>query len=1088
MGRELFKRVDIAITIKRSEDGGAWVRIDSPHDTRKPKQIRLSKKTVTRWLDLEPNALLPGLAKRLSLTRTSPIWKAWKEKEGSLDTRQAMPLPRLTLNVTDLELARLAWESSLHPHIPKQPYHYSYIVRVSPVVPRLISIPLTLPLRFLQVKSSLPSTLQSFELGDMIRDFFGSHPGELVDQAVQVETCSFSGLDDFRESSNWPTAEVLHFDRFPTLEKPEVLLTTADPERPGTLGWLARLADTWQTRLIVIQCDNAQKTAQARRLATALLNRGGPAVLVWHLADLKDPERDYFPFYNRLIHDGPLDLCFGSAHPSKHSLFVGAGRSEGLRVSTLGEGLSQLASELESTEGVESKAVQTEIRQMLERLKENRDDEFRPPDIALDTLQTYLGEVRDDLDNLVFHFHEGEGLLPLTERLSRVRSLAGWRPPTRPLETGPLEAPKTPQARFVNAHFSSWSDGELSFLDQKDTRLITGETYLLGVQIGPQQEHVQVYGATALLEEIFRWTPDKTGVWLEVGLTGLDFEVLGEPLQEIWLPRDDASETIYFAVVPQTTKVARLRYCLYYKSDLIQSFRLAALTRRPKDSHDPPLTVRTKRLAHALDLPATAVGDVGYLPKLEYSVTANLGDAPKRPKRAVSIVANDLDGRPVITVKGPDLFEIRTNDDLPDHVDVIRHTLEHITESPIGGEDSHRWMYNYGTLEQPNVGDEDKLKEALTKLATEGWILYDAIVHEKGRKQLATTLQDEGQTIHVAHILLEKVIPWAIVYDRRYDPCRKLDDNGNPVAHDVCLAALPDENGQFPNIECEKDPNCLLHPDRCQERLARGEPSLLPDTVVCPKHFWGFKHIIELPPQQTTTPQENGQQQGGSRQGREQQTCILTSPPTQMTAGLHAHLPLFDKHLQELEDLIREPSINAEWRSRASHRDLILKNLKDTDLDLIYFYCHASDKDASKGKVHPYLEFQDEDEDSPGMLNAAALDHNQLWAHHPLVFLNGCRTAGFSPRAISPFITKLVEGRGAAGVIGTEISVWEELAGEMALRFFREFLSGSTAGEALLSARRALLAKYNPLGLIYTLYAAANLRLDLDGDGRCTSD
>jgi hypothetical protein len=138
--------------------------------------------------------------------------------------------------------------------------------------------------------------------------------------------------------------------------------------------------------------------------------------------------------------------------------------------------------------------------------------------------------------------------------------------------------------------------------------------------------------------------------------------------------------------------------------------------------------------------------------------------------------------------------------------------------------------------------------------------------------------------------------------------------------------------------------------------------------------------------------------------------------------------------------------------------------------------------------VEPYLAFQDPQQSKPGTIKAAALDVDEAhrWTHHPLVFLNGCRTAGFSPKALSPFIVKLTEGRGAAGVIGTEISVWEPLASEMALAFLEKFLTGTPAGEALLIARRALLAKYNPLGLVYTLYAAANLSLDLDGDGTCS--
>src|SRR5579862_6245894 len=47
----------------------------------------------------------------------------------------------------------------------------------------------------------------------------------------------------------------------------------------------------------------------------------------------------------------------------------------------------------------------------------------------------------------------------------------------------------------------------------------------------------------------------------------------------------------------------------------------------------------------------------------------------------------------------------------------------------------------------------------------------------------------------------------------------------------------------------------------------------------------------------------------------------------------------------------------------------------------------------------------------------------------------GCNTAAFSPDALSPFISKFIRDCAAAGAIGTEIPVWEQLAGEVARLF-----------------------------------------------------
>jgi hypothetical protein len=71
----------------------------------------------------------------------------------------------------------------------------------------------------------------------------------------------------------------------------------------------------------------------------------------------------------------------------------------------------------------------------------------------------------------------------------------------------------------------------------------------------------------------------------------------------------------------------------------------------------------------------------------------------------------------------------------------------------------------------------------------------------------------------------------------------------------------------------------------------------------------------------------------------------------------------------------------------------------------------------------------------------------------------------------------LVEGRLAAGVLGTEVPVVEILAGEVAHLFIVRFVKGAQAGAALLDVRRQLLNNKNPLGLVYTLFAPAELAI-----------
>jgi hypothetical protein len=592
------------------------------------------------------------------------------------------------------------------------------------------------------------------------------------------------------------------------------------------------------------------------------------------------------------------------------------------------------------------------------------------------------------------------------------------------------------------------------------------------MRIGPRDKVVPTFGATELPEEWFKWTPDTPGVWVEIGVTGLDFEVIGDPVQELWLPREGPSDLVHFTVVPRESGAARLRFCLYYQQNVLQSFRLAALTLAPDQRESAPRT-RASRLARALGLKPKDVEGRSYLTRLEYSLGAvDPVSIAERPPRAVSLVANDLDGQPAITVKGPDVFSVSTDEDLPDAVTAIRTALRDIATPPIKGVVSENLQYGFRQPGAPNSGSPAILKNALKRLATVGWDLYRKILPLEERRKLVPVLEPERQTIHVAHVLLDKVIPWSVLYDERYDADREEDEQGRgPVEHTACLAALPRADGTLPATVCGLHPECLFHPDKIARREAEKGPWLERDTVACPLHFWGFKHILEIPPQQV--PPGAAEKKIWDR--------VLADGPARLAAGIHAKLDLAGPHSLDLDKFVSRPSAPAVWTSKSSRRDVFLKELKDLDLDLIYLYCHARGGLADPAIKPPYLELQEQTQTAPGKINASALDYDKPWKHHPLVFLNGCGTVAFSPDALSPFIVTLVRDREASGVIGTEIPVWEQLASEVAIEFLNRFLAGQPAGEALLEVRRNLLARYNPLGLIYTLYGLAELALVRNG-------
>lgn len=62
-------------------------------------------------------------------------------------------------------------------------------------------------------------------------------------------------------------------------------------------------------------------------------------------------------------------------------------------------------------------------------------------------------------------------------------------------------------------------------------------------------------------------------------------------------------------------------------------------------------------------------------------------------------------------------------------------------------------------------------------------------------------------------------------------------------------------------------------------------------------------------------------------------------------------------------------------------------------------------------------------------------------------------------------------------MIGTEITIYEEMATVFAEEFFRRFVGGEAVGMAIRNARLKLLEEGNPLGLEYIPYVVAGLKL-----------
>ncbi len=94
------------------------------------------------------------------------------------------------------------------------------------------------------------------------------------------------------------------------------------------------------------------------------------------------------------------------------------------------------------------------------------------------------------------------------------------------------------------------------------------------------------------------------------------------------------------------------------------------------------------------------------------------------------------------------------------------------------------------------------------------------------------------------------------------------------------------------------------------------------------------------------------------------------------------------------------------------------------------------------------------------------------------MFINACHSAEIDPRALFNYVDAFVGVGNAAGVIGTEVRVHQDLAMRFAQAFFGELLAdGGTVGVALRRARLRFLAGGNLFGLNYTPSCWADLTI-----------
>ncbi|MFI8520047.1 hypothetical protein ACIGEZ_19790 [Streptomyces sp. NPDC085481] len=431
--------------------------------------------------------------------------------------------------------------------------------------------------------------------------------------------------------------------------------------------------------------------------------------------------------------------------------------------------------------------------------------------------------------------------------------------------------------------------------------------------------------------------------------------------------------------------------------------------------------------------PAGGAGD--HVATVDYTLTSELTDLDEFAPRGLSVLTNQRpDGTHSLIFNGGggEIGFTVAEAALTQEMGRVRQLLLDVHAE--GPEEERHNLLNDRNGKSPAQFQQD-----LERLARQGWRMWAGLLYQQPER-LREVSRGPTTTIQVARVPLTTfVYPWAAVYDLPIDP--------TPDAPLTLCPVVQDWDGTSDMISS--------YPDRCPEWERHQRKNTL-----CPFGFWGIRHVIENPPS-TRTPAR--------------QVSVVDEPRIVLVRNQNLNGKLTSGHAAALQHALPGFTLTT-----ADSLEEVGTALTECDLELVEFYCH--------GKGDPtghWLEVGSGDQLHPDQIATWEIANwappNGPEGHWqtttPLIILNGCHTVELTPQSPVNFVDAFAAVH-ASGVIGTEISTHQSLAGEVTERMLTHFAPGQIGmGEAARRTRHDLLAKGNLLGLAYTAYCSADLRL-----------
>jgi hypothetical protein len=449
-----------------------------------------------------------------------------------------------------------------------------------------------------------------------------------------------------------------------------------------------------------------------------------------------------------------------------------------------------------------------------------------------------------------------------------------------------------------------------------------------------------------------------------------------------------------------------------------------------------------------LTLPVAVVGAEGSGPRARSTMrlTRTFGDLAKLSGRTASVVISPNASRIVVNGLGfaDSPFAISANAADTSALNA-RQMLYRSHFEVRNGREYSRYDDNFSKAMPAFEAD-------LRALAKEGSALYLRLFASRGEdvavaRTLPALLRQEARLRGRPPVLEvvdargdEHSMLWALAYD--------LPLGGDPARYRMCRSVA-----QFgPGGDGESVPAYCPYEDEHPK-----------GNVVCPFGFWGLSCLIEQPPDT----------------GRNLES-VVTSDGNELSVRLAADSSLdrgiAARHVAQLRQRLTEPVFG---QLPVTTEDELATALGPATVDVLYLYCHSGYEQRGAGAADRYLTFGDYYVEAQNVnLWAMTVWPDPHWPQrHPLVVLNGCHTTESTSGTLNNFVTAFTRWAGASGVLGTEITLEQGLAGWASEEFLTAMASGATVGDALRRARWTMFRRGNVMGFAYTPYCLANLAL-----------